>query len=187
MQQRQVIFTAVALISMVALVIVLQVIGTGGPRGTQAQDVPVTLRVAELDTGNPNATCNANGQVMMRISVEGARDLAALQFDLQFHPAVTIITGNSVAQGTGVPHGWLYASNHDTPGILRIGMVGFAVAAESFAVADVTFDCAGSAGQATDLTFANIVAGDLAEDALPSVGVNGSISIAAPEPPGPTR
>ena len=66
-------------------------------------------------------------------------------------------------------------------------MVGFAVAAESFAVADVTFDCAGSAGQATDLTFANIVAGDLAEDALPSVGVNGSISIAAPEPPGPTR
>ena len=105
MQQRRVILTVAALISVAALVIVLQVISTGGPKVIQAQDMPVTLRVAETGTGNPSATCNANGQAVMRISVEGARGLAALQLDLLFDPAVTSIPSNSVAHGGGVPQG----------------------------------------------------------------------------------
>ena len=67
--------------------------------------------------------------------------------------------------------------NPATPGLLKVGTLGTSAAGvDSFAVADIIFDCGGAIGQATALTFIDIVAGDLAEDALPSVGVNGSIS-----------
>ena len=180
MRKRQLVW-ALAVFSIAAVLITLRVTSEGAPTAAQAQGSLVTVRVQDSVTGNPDATCSPNGQAMIRVTVGGAQNLAALQFDLEFNPAVAAIADDSVTQGSDLPGGWLFASNPNTPGLLRIGTVGFDATAESFAVADVTFDCARSAGHATDLTFANIVAGDLAEDALPAVGVNGTISITAPQ------
>ena len=148
----------------------------------QAQQAAVTLHVRDVGTGSPEGTCGLGGQVVMRISIEGAQDLSALQFELHFDQDVATIPAGGVSSGADIPGGWLFVPNPNVPGRLVIGMVGTTPPnVDGFTIADVTFDCDGSPGQATNLTFSNIVAGNVNEVGFQTESVGGSITIAAPE------
>ena len=70
---------ALAIFSIAALIITLQV-PSKGALTVLAKGGPVTVRVQASVNGNPDATCRPNGHGMMRVTVKGARNLAALQF-----------------------------------------------------------------------------------------------------------
>ena len=146
----------------------------------QAQQTPVTLRVSDLDTGSPDGTCQPGGPVVMRISVEAAQGIAALSIELQFDQDVATLHADGVSAGADIPGGWLFVTNPDTPGKLVIGMIGTTTPnADSFTIADVTFDCDDSPGRATNLTFSNVVASDVNTVELPTESVGGPLEIAA--------
>ena len=148
----------------------------------QAQQSPVILHVRDAGTGSTAGTCQTDGQVVMRVSVEAAQGVAALSFELVFNQAVATVPSNGVSASAELPNGWLFVPNPNTPGRLVIGMIGTTTpSSDSFTIADVTFNCGGSPGQTTNLTFSGIVAGDADTVELPAQGVGGSIQISGLE------
>lgn len=129
-----------------------------------AQD-SLTLRV-DSSTVQGSAGCQAT----VSIIADGAANLAGLQFDLAFDPAVaqvvddpaTALLVEGIIRGDDLPGGYFLAGNVDnTTGVVSVAVAGskaFGVA--SVMIADVTFDLIGAASSSTTLTFASTKAAD---------------------------
>ena len=153
---------------------------------THAQQAALTLSIRHAQTGSPDATCTSGGLVVMRISVEAVQGLSALSFSLKFDQSVARISSDGVSSPNDIPSGWLMVSNPNAPGMLVIGMIGTTVpSTNSFAIADVTFECGGSQTIATELTFTDVVAATVDEVVLQTEIAGGSITIVSLEPTNP--
>ena len=84
----------------------------------------MTLHVRDVGAGSPEGTCGLGGQVVMGISIEGAQELSALQFEFHFDQDVATVLAGGVSSGTDIPGGRLLMPNPNAAGKLVIGMVG---------------------------------------------------------------
>ena len=117
MVRRQVILVALALLSMAAALIALQVTPAGAPPVAQAQ--PAAQDSVLVETVGP-ATVDASSTVEYLIQADGVVDLAGAQFTFTYDP--TLFTLDSVVLGPDLG-GCNPIINDATPGTLIPGLI----------------------------------------------------------------
>ena len=162
-------FAAVVL----ALVLAVSGLQTAVP-AAQAQEVSITLSVAEVGTGLADVQTTPGQQVVMRITAAGTESMAGMQLDLLYDE--TVLSVDSVAQ---VDSGF-FEANATQPGIVTIVIASATASGVSqIDLADITFDVIGGPGDSTTLTFSEVKAFD---DLIPPAPISvtpadGSINI----------
>lgn len=149
-------------------------IGQGSPPD---QAGGITLTISDPLTGFSDAEGFPGTQLSMAVRVEGANDMAGLQFDVAYD--ADVVTVDRVTLGE-LPHGIFFQANTGNPGSVRIALAGSSgLEVETLEVATITFNIQGGSGQVTPLTFSGVVAGDgsVPPQPIPATAVDGSITV----------
>ena len=149
----------------VVVVLLLAVAGLQAAMPTaQAQEVSITLSVAEVGTGLADVQTNPGQQVVMRITAAGTESMAGIQFDLVYDS--TVLSVDSVVQ---VDSGF-FEANATQPGVITIVTASATASGVSpIDIADITFEVIGGPGDSTTLSFAEAKAfdGSIPPDPIP--------------------
>ena len=158
----------------VVVVLLLAVAGLQAAMPTaQAQEVSITLSVAEVGTGLADVQTNPGQQVVMRITAAGTESMAGIQFDLVYDS--TVLSVDSVVQ---VDSGF-FEANATQPGVITIVTASATASGVSpIDIADITFEVIGGPGDSTTLSFAEAKAfdGSIPPDPIPVTPAAGSIN-----------
>lgn len=131
----------------------------------------------------------AGCQATVSVTANGTQNVAALQFDLLFDPAVAKVVDDpatprvdGITRGADLPGGFFMEGGVDnTTGVARVVVAGFSsMGLSAVTIADITFDLMSAPGSSSNLTLAGAIAGDTSNNDIPITSTTGGvITIAA--------
>ena len=141
----------------------------------------VAIGITDANTGLPDATGPAGGQATVRVSAAPANNLAGVQFKVGFDSTVVQVADGGVTPAI-LLQGFLFNSRVDnSQGSVTVVVAGANTTnLGSVAIADITFDLIGNAGQSTPITLSDALASDASAQPIPVVPINGSLTLVAP-------